>query len=382
MAVNVVVGQSSTTSTVSTSTSLTTSPTTTSAPATTTTETAQGTFPATPLASKRFTYPSGIPYKVDTDDNLVRGSQLGYNICNSTTEGTGSMCQTSFLNSLDDFCLWAPPDPNSTVGDVEGGMVAWCTKPGHGTRLIPTGALTGVQFTRAPAYVSIVGFIDQTKINLAAGDWGGEMDPHGADLRGNPLGGLLFTNAFGDSNTTFTQAIEWHNFIGADFFCLKACDPSDSNDKRYCEHIFDRIGCAYNVPNNAQNGTFESCLADNQDFPGIYTENGEVKTYTQPAESLGAISTMPYTAKVPSSSECVQVKSADVYAVGGSTTSGTGTTAATGSATGGSGVGASRTSGSSAPTGSSASGSENGARGLVLPGSMALVGVISAVLMM
>jgi hypothetical protein len=33
---------------------------------------------------------------------------------------------------------------------------------------------------RTPDYVQVVGFIDQTKINLAADDTGGELDPHGA----------------------------------------------------------------------------------------------------------------------------------------------------------------------------------------------------------
>lgn len=33
---------------------------------------------------------------------------------------------------------------------------------------------------RTPDYVQVVGFIDQTKINLAADDSGGELDPHGA----------------------------------------------------------------------------------------------------------------------------------------------------------------------------------------------------------
>jgi hypothetical protein len=61
-------------------------------------------------------------------------------------------------------------------------MIAWCTKPGHGTRLIPAGALTGVQFTKTPDYVQVVGFFDQTQVKMVAGDYGGEMDPHGADL--------------------------------------------------------------------------------------------------------------------------------------------------------------------------------------------------------
>jgi len=60
-------------------------------------------------------------------------------------------------------------------------MIAWCTKPGHGTRLIPEGALKGVQFTKTPDYVQVVGFLDQTLINMIDGDYGGEMDPHGAD---------------------------------------------------------------------------------------------------------------------------------------------------------------------------------------------------------
>jgi len=78
-----------------------------------------------------------------------------------------------------DFCLWAPPEPNSVIGDTEGETVAWCTKPGKGTRLIPAGALTGVQFTKTPEYVQVVGFVNQSMINIQAEDYGGEMDPHG-----------------------------------------------------------------------------------------------------------------------------------------------------------------------------------------------------------
>ena len=54
----------------------------------------------TPLASKHFDYPDGVPYQADPDDG-VRGTQSGYNKCNSTTEGDKSMCQTAFINSID-----------------------------------------------------------------------------------------------------------------------------------------------------------------------------------------------------------------------------------------------------------------------------------------
>lgn len=80
-----------------------------------------------------------------------------------------------------DFCLWAPPEPGEDVGNIEGEMVAWCSKKGHGTRIMPPGTITGVQFTKTPDYIQVVGFMDQTKINMKAGDAGGEMDPHGAD---------------------------------------------------------------------------------------------------------------------------------------------------------------------------------------------------------
>ncbi|KAG6889081.1 hypothetical protein C0995_003934 [Termitomyces sp. Mi166 len=340
------------------------------------------TFPPTPLASKHFSYPTGIPYKVDTDQGLIRGFQHGYNLCNSTTENQQSLCQTSFLNSIDDFCLWAPDPVNATVADQEGEMVAWCTKPGRGTRLIPGGALQGVQFMRTPDYVQVVGFIDQTQINIATGDWGGELDPHGADLRGNPMGGIMFSNAWSNGNAnSYKQVIEWHNFMGGNAFCLKACDPAGPNAANFCQHIYDRIGCAYNAPNNAQNGTFEACLGDNQDFPGVYTDAaGAVQTYTQPPEALGAISTMPYQPKVPASSSCTPYQSAQLYSliatVSGNVPVATPTSTASGASVAPSG--ASKGTASSSKTGSGAAPSTTGNSASTIAASsiVGLVGVV------
>ncbi|CAE6406940.1 unnamed protein product [Rhizoctonia solani] len=321
MAATVAFGQATTTSPPASA------PVTTAPPASST--------PFTPLASKRFEY-TALPYKADTGGG-ERGNQFGYNICNSTTEGPTSLCQTAMVNSLDDFCLWGPPEPNSLIGNTEGEAVAWCTKPGRGTRLIPAGSLTGVQFMRTKSYVQVTGNIRQTGINIAEKDDGGEMDPHGADRRGNPLGGLVFSNAFpsnGGNNNTFQQVVEWHNFMGANRFCLKACDPTDPDDDKYCEHIFDRIGCEYNAPAAYKDGVFESCEGENQDFPGIYTNAaGQVVTYTQPPESAGPINSMPYQPRVPASSNCVAFQSTALYgaasASSGASGSATGTRTAT-----------------------------------------------------
>jgi len=331
-----------------------------------------------PLASKHFDY-NNLPYQADSD-NGVRGTQSGYNRCNSTTENQQSLCQTSILNSIDDFCLWAPPTGPTTIGETEQLEVAWCTKSGHGARLIPAGSLQGVQFMRTPDYVQVVGFIDQTGINLAADDFGGELDPHGADFRGNPLGGLMYSTAWSTDNKTYEQVIEWNNFMGGSVFCQKVCNPAGAHAADYCQHIFDRIGCAYNSPNNAKNGTFEVCDGENQDFPGVYTDaGGQVQTYTQPPESLGAISSIPYQPKVPASSNCVTYTSSVLYASlptsSGAKPSSSGSVRSSGTKTG-SGSGPSNTSGSN-NTGSAASIKVGSA---ILSMGIGAVGVVLAVL--
>lgn len=268
----------------------------------------------TPLANKRFIWPN-LPYQADTGSG-PRGTQQGYNTCNATTQNQQSMCQTSFLNSIDEFCLWGSPQPNQTVANVEESMVAFCTKKKFGARLLTAGALQGVQLIRTPGYVEIVGFIDQTTLNLTPDDSGGEEDPHGADQRGNPLGSLVYSNAFNTSGgPAYTQVIEWTYFVGGGSFCFKACDPAGPNAAELCQHVYDRVGCLYNAPANypSINGTFQSCKGENQLPVGNYVEGGVTKVWTQPAESLGPISTIPYTPAIPATSDCTTYTSAALY---------------------------------------------------------------------
>jgi len=310
----------------------------------------------TPLTSRRYTW-GQLPYKVDTDAT-GRGPQAGYNLCNSTTEGEKSMCQTALMNHIDDFCLWGSPTSNASIGDVEAETVAWCSKPGHGARTMPAGTLTGVQVLRAPDYILFSGTINQANVNIAPKDYGGEMDPHGADERGNPLGGLVYTNGFpsnNGNNNSFQQVIEWHNFMGSNMFCFKICDPSRSTSKQYCNNIFDRTGCTFVAPAPYKSGDFSVCDSENMDPVGVYTTNGVVSTYSQPPEGVD-VTSLP-AVKTPNSSNCVTYTSSLLYSqeTGGanSTTSGA-SSSGTGTSHSGSGTVTSK------PTNTASQGGNNG----------------------
>ncbi|ORY92737.1 hypothetical protein BCR35DRAFT_7233 [Leucosporidium creatinivorum] len=267
-----------------------------------------------PLPLTQYTYAyADIPYKVNPYA-VGRGPQSGYNQCNSTTEGPDSQCQTALLNSIDDFCLWGAPGttPNQTIGDVEAAVVAYCTKSGHGARILPAGAITGLQVLKTSAYTQWTGYINQTALNLQEDDSGGELDPHGADELGNPLGGLVYSSGLptGD-NVTEAQVFSWNNFIGSGVFCFKVCDPSVT-DKNYCQNIYDLIGCSYNMPAAYEDNVFLECDSDLQDEVGTYTSDGQTYTWSQPT-SLPATSTLPWTPRVPSSSNCVTYQSAALF---------------------------------------------------------------------
>jgi len=257
------------------------------------------------------------------------------------------MCQTAFVNGLGDFCLWGPASSNQTISDTEGEEVAWCTAPGHGTRIIPPGTIAGAQLVKTSDYWMITGLLQQTNVNIQDGDSGGELDPGGQDLRGNPIGGLMYSTAF---NSSPYQINNWVNFMGSNQFCIKICNPSGSNPTGFCQHTLDRIGSSYNCPSKyttgsgMQPGEFEVCDSDDMDVPGVYTQGGQTLSYSQPAESLGPITSVPYTPRVPSSSNCVTTSSAALFAAATSNAS----SAAAGSASRtGSAAGATQASGSS-----------------------------------
>jgi len=230
---------------------------------------------------------NGLPYQ-------SQNGQYGTNQC-----GTGSSpsanCQTAWINSATDFCLWGPPYPGS-VGGTERVAVAYCTKKNRGARELPNGTLTGVHFVKTPEYVQITGTGDFRKIGLPAGDDGGEMDNKGADGKGNPIGGLLFGNSFVNA----MQYNEWTEFLSDDEFCIRACVGPRA--KQLCNHIYDVMGCWWNMPANYQPGVFEECQGNAATPMGVYGTS----TWYQ------GVSPTPAPHPAPASSNCVPLPSISV----------------------------------------------------------------------
>ena len=222
--------------------------------------------------------------------NKSQDGQFGTNSC-GTGSNQNANCQTAWLNSAEDFCLYGPPEPNSVIGDIEREAIAWCTKGGRGTRLMPNGTLQGVHFVKTPEYVQITGVGDFTKMNIRQGDDGGELDNRGADGKGNPIGGLIYGNSFGGG----TQYHEWTEFISSGEFCIRAC--IGPNAQKYCNHIYDIMGCYWNMPANYDAGTYENCDGDNALPMGVYGTS----TWSQ------GVSPTPPPHPAPASSNCASL---------------------------------------------------------------------------
>jgi len=286
-------------------------------------------------------------YLPSTAPDITEEGQTGTNKCGTASNQTSS-CQNLYLNSVDDFCVFAPPTPNPVATD-ERIEVAWCMKDGYGTRLIPDGTMKGVHFVQTPDFVQVTGMGDFTSMNIPAGDTGGELDPHGADGNGNPIGGLVFSSAFGE----LEQIHEWTNFMSATIFCFRACKPGPMAPQ-WCGHIWDVMGCAWNMPANYDTGVFENCQGDSGLPMGIYGTS----TFTQVVDPI-----TPSAHPIPSSSLCTTLTT---IGNGASPTNASGSSSGSNTSSGSSSSssprsGSGTSSGSHSPTSTSASGSNTGA---------------------
>ncbi|WVO17523.1 hypothetical protein L204_105217 [Cryptococcus depauperatus] len=197
-----------------------------------------------------------------------------------TTVNQTSMARLVSLNAIDDFCLFAPPEKDSVIGETEDREVAWCVQPRNNARVIPDGTLTAVHFVKTPLYWQIQGFGDLTQLNIKAGDQGGELDPHGATGLGNPVGGNVTTNSTGKD----VHYEEWMNYMAHDQFCLRICIAENSTYSAavQCQHTLDEMGCSWVMPGDYTDNSFTECDGDSAYPPGLYVlANGSTSTFQQ-----------------------------------------------------------------------------------------------------
>ncbi|KAG8813684.1 hypothetical protein FRC17_001462 [Serendipita sp. 399] len=236
----------------------------------------------------------------------TEGDQAGTNQCGTGNNDT-SLCQNVYINNVQDFCLWGP-QTTAEIGAVEQIVVSYCTFPGRGTRLIHDGVLLSAHFVETPDYIQVTGTGNFQNINIAAGDAGGELDPHGADGAGNPHGGLVFTNRWNNGTNGLGQQIhEWTNFMSVSQYCIRACKPGPMA-AAWCQHIYDVTGCAWNMPADYGEG-FTECKGDSGIPMGLYPQpDGSTSTFHQ---GEGAT---PPAHPAPSISACTTYQSSSLYA--------------------------------------------------------------------
>jgi len=315
--------------------------------------------------SSTTTYPEGV----------VATGTMGVTNPAAPTMGT-SINQTSYsrllsVNSVEDWCIFAPPY-TANISDSETFEVAWCSQARNDARVIPDGTITGVSLLKTDLYVQIMGYGDLTKLNIPYGDYGGELDPHGATGAGNPVGGNVTTNMTIDGETI--NVAEWMLYVDYNQFCFRACTWANEtySAAAMCWHELDEMGCEFVMPGNYNfNGTFETCEADVAYPPGWYVEGvteGTTSFSSFAQYWTGAVDGVTYTIgdtvtpssvqSTPSSSNCQTVSTIsngiDLASLG---VSGSSSATATGSAAAATGSAAT----GSATTGSAASGAATAA---------------------
>ncbi|KAI9609928.1 hypothetical protein KEM48_006939 [Puccinia striiformis f. sp. tritici PST-130] len=202
--------------------------------------------------------PKNLPYKSDG-----AAGQTGYNRC-GTKATKDSQCQNLFINSAEDFCVFAPPTVLS-IGEAERIAVSYCSKNGHGTRLIPPGTFRTMHYVRTQHYIQITALGDFTKINVPAGDEGGE---------------LVLT-------VTVTPSVDWslaseaNSTNGPNSLLTMSCPSEHASIPTKLTGTANTFGSRWNMPGNYDGAGFDQCEGDDVPHPmGEYRRpDGSIYTW-------------------------------------------------------------------------------------------------------
>lgn len=87
-----------------------------------------------------------------------------------------------------------------------------------------------------------MGYGDLTKLNIPFGDYGGELDPHGAEGLGNPIGGNVTSNRTGsDVNyeewmVSISFVVAFSSWIDYRLFSLRCSSYVSFLPLLFCSH--------------------------------------------------------------------------------------------------------------------------------------------------
>ncbi|KAJ6456592.1 hypothetical protein C8R47DRAFT_186978 [Mycena vitilis] len=171
----------------------------------------------------------------------------------------GSMARLLSINSIDDF---APPPSRTPRSRAQSRLVY---EARNNARVILDGTITSVSFLKTDFYLPIIATGDFTMLNIAPGDEGGELDPHGAEGTGNPVGGNVTTNIVDGVDKTIA---EWMLYMSTNQFYESVLPKGTNANSTYsaaymCWHQLDVMGCEFVMPGTYNPpGTFETCDAD------------------------------------------------------------------------------------------------------------------------
>ncbi|OAV97132.1 hypothetical protein PTTG_05758 [Puccinia triticina 1-1 BBBD Race 1] len=175
-----------------------------------------------------------------------------------------------------DFCIFAPPRP-LVVGDAKRISVSYCSKDGYGTRLIPPGTFKNLHFVHTPHYVQITALGNFTKVNVPAGDKGGELGLTVTETQSAP-----WSSASGANLTIGLNSLHMMNFA-SELALIHRSPPDFANtyvslsflnsnrsarfERSVALKLDDLEGCRWNMPGNYNGTGFDECKGKDVPLP-------------------------------------------------------------------------------------------------------------------
>ncbi|WVQ67136.1 uncharacterized protein L199_005331 [Kwoniella botswanensis] len=232
------------------------------------------------LVNSQYIPPQALSYRRSYVNSTLAGRGDESNDKTKDNSDAQSQSKELWLMSHEDFCVYGLSEENrgKMLSESVDNVISYCSKSGHGTRLIPDGTLKGVTYVRTPSWVQVSGSGDFSQIGISPDDSGAQFDSSSH----NPQGSSLITSQGGD------PAKDWVTMISGQTFCVRAC----FGDPAFCPTQYDSLGCYFLTSNGVGwHDVWQDCEGDEGDPPGLI----DGQTYTPgigpvPTQSIPAVS--------------------------------------------------------------------------------------------